>query len=149
VHDELEPLIELSTLYLIRGEFTAAMQASVDAFNRDRQSARALFNLGAALYCSSMFDLARGALLRAISIDARATQARLLVIRMLLQQRNWDEALQHVELYLKENRRGAEREAVLKVRTELQRRNRVPPSELTLDFPVRLGPVVRTNVCGN
>jgi len=141
-----EPLLHLSNIYLLRNEWGAAARASMDAIRRDPQSATGFFNLGLALYCGSMFELAKDSLEKALTADPKMDQARLLLINVHLRLREGNRALEHINLYLEKSPTRLQRASLSTIRTQL-RKGQMPAEDFEVSFSIRLGGTTRQYVC--
>ena len=143
-----DPLIQLADVYMLRNEWESAIKASVEAIQRDPQSAPAFFNLGVSLYCAGGMEMAENALRKALEFDPKKDQARLLLINVHLKLGQQDNALEEINRYLSASPRGGERSQVSALRSRLRDRNRSKEG-LEILFPLRLGPTVRSTACRN
>jgi tetratricopeptide (TPR) repeat protein len=141
-----EPLLHLSDVYLLRNEWGAAARISVDAIRRDPQSAAGFFNLGLALYCGSMFALAKDSLEKALSADPKMDQARLLLINVYLRLREGNRALDQINLYLERSPDRSQRATLSSIRAQL-RKGSMPAEDFEVSFPIQLGETVRQYAC--
>lgn len=130
-------LINLSGSFLARSDFGSAARASLDALQKEPQNAAALLSLGTALYCSSMTELSRDALLKSLRFDSSSNPARLLLINLYLHERNWSEALGHIDAHLKAG--TAERKTLLTARQLLRASNGMEREEFRLGFSITVG----------
>jgi Tfp pilus assembly protein PilF len=142
-----EPFVHLSEVYILRNEWTAAIAASTDAIQRDPHSADAFLNLGLALYCSGLFDLARDSLKKALNSEPKLAEANLLLINVYLQFHDWHDAREQIDRYLTENpSKVASRSTLSALRTQL-RKGDVVKDDLQVPFPTHLGFTVRNGAC--
>jgi tetratricopeptide (TPR) repeat protein len=141
-----EPLLHLSDLYLLRNDWPSAGRATVDALRRDPQSAKGFFNLGLALYCEGMFDLAKDSLEKALKVDPKMDQAQLLLVNIDLRLRDGKRALEHINLYLEGSPTRSQRVNLSSIRTQL-RKGLMPAVGFEISFPIRLGESLKPNLC--
>jgi tetratricopeptide (TPR) repeat protein len=143
-----EPLLHLSDVYALRNDWGSSARASVDAIRRDPQSAKAFFNLGLALYCEAMFELAKDSLEKALSIDPKADQAQLLLVNVHLRLGDGKRALEYINLYLERNPTRPQRTSLSAIRTQLHK-GLMPAIGFEISFPIRLGESVKPSPCRN
>jgi Flp pilus assembly protein TadD len=114
-----EPLIQLTGLYIDRGQPELAVQTGEEAVRKDSHSARAFFGLGLAFYRISRLDSAEDVLKKALTLAPAAAQVRLLLANIYLKQKDWKDLRIQLDSYLAENPNGPERGAVEKMRSQL------------------------------
>jgi tetratricopeptide (TPR) repeat protein len=95
----VDPLIHLGEIYILRGEWAFAAEASVNAIRRSAKNPQPFFYLGLSLYCNGMPDLAKDSLWRAVDMDPKLGQARLLLANIYLNERDDRSALSNFDLY--------------------------------------------------
>jgi tetratricopeptide (TPR) repeat protein len=116
-----DPLIQLSSLYIDRGEPEAAVRVGEEAVRKDSRSASAFFNLGLALYRISRLDSAEDVLKKALALAPAAGQVRLLLANVYLKRHDYDNVRVQLDAYLAENPTGDLRAAAQKMRDEIMR----------------------------
>jgi Tfp pilus assembly protein PilF len=114
-----EPLIQLTSLYIDRGQAELAVQTGEEAVRKDSRSASAFYGLGLALYRISRLDSAEDVLKNALTLAPAAAQVRLLLANVYLKQKDWKDLRVQLDSYLAENPNGPERAAVEKMRSQL------------------------------
>jgi predicted Zn-dependent protease len=82
-------------------------------------SAIAHYYLGAANYKSGFLEEAEAALSRAHELDPRMSMIRLMLANVFMKQNKWEEVLQQLDGYLKENPRAADRTSVEQMRNTI------------------------------
>jgi Tfp pilus assembly protein PilF len=120
-HNNPDPLINLSALYLDQDKFERAVEVSQEAVQKNGRSAPALFNLGVALYKLSKYEKAEVALRRAMEVAPRMYQTHLALANVYLKQQKFDSLVEQLDLYLKENPNGEERDQVLRLREQVMK----------------------------
>jgi Tfp pilus assembly protein PilF len=116
-----DPLIQLSSLYIDRGEPELAVRAGEEAVRKDSRSASAFFNLGLALYRISRLDRAEDVLKQALALAPSAGQVRLLLANVYLKRHDYDNVRVQLDAYLAQNPQGDLRAAAEKMRDEIMR----------------------------
>jgi Flp pilus assembly protein TadD len=115
----VEPLVNLSSLYIDDNRFDQAVEVSEEAVKRDGNSAPAFFNLGLALYKISRLDRAEEALKKAISIAPKMFQVRLLLANVYMKLERYDSLMEQLDGYLAENPDGEQRSEVEEIRNRI------------------------------
>jgi Tfp pilus assembly protein PilF len=128
-----DPLIYLGEVHILRREWGLAAQVSVEALERDTRAAPAFLNLGIALYCDAKLDLAQRAFVQGLHLEPGLDQARLMLINLYLQTKNWDKAREHIDRYLEKARPNAEQTRLKTLSARLRRGDR--PQEATQTSP--------------
>lgn len=128
------PLLHLGTLRYREGEadyqsgripesvekFAAAVDLLEEAIRRDPLASRAHHNLGAALYRLQRYDAAEASLYRALELSPELLDARLVLVNVYTRQYRYDDALDQVDAYLDQNPDGPRREALERLREQIQ-----------------------------
>jgi len=115
----IEPLVNLSSLYIEDNRLEQAVEVSEAAVKRNGKSASAFFNLGLALYKISMLDRAEDALKSAFSLAPKMFQVRLLLANVYMKLQRYDSLMEQLDGYLAENPEGEQRSAVEEIRDEV------------------------------
>ena len=100
------PLVNLGGLYILRGQFAAAIDTLREATAMTTRSAEAFYNLGIALYRSRRLREAEVPLLRAVELAPNLTGLRLTLAEVYLRMRAGHHAVEQLEAYLSENSEG-------------------------------------------
>jgi cytochrome c-type biogenesis protein CcmH/NrfG len=130
-----QPLTSLGSLYIQEAEAPStgtrrlrgrilddALDALDDAIKLDGHSAAAYYLLGVAYYKSSFLEEAETNLNRALDLDAHAGSTRLMLVNLYVRQEKWQSALDHLDAYLKDNPKGANRAQLEGTRIKLMER---------------------------
>src|SRR3989442_3727430 len=115
----VEPLLNLTTLYLDENKPNRPVNASEEAVKTNSHSAPAFFNLGIALYYAAMLDRAEVALKRALELAPKMPSVRLMLANVYLKLHRYDNVLEQLNTYVAENPRGEQLKAVTQMRDEL------------------------------
>jgi tetratricopeptide (TPR) repeat protein len=118
-HTNVEPLLNLSTLYLDENKPERAVNASEEAVRTNSRSAPAFFNLGMALYKAAMLDRAEAALKRALELAPKMAAVRLMLANVYLKLHRYDSLLEQLNTYIAENPHGEQLQAVTQMRDQL------------------------------
>jgi tetratricopeptide (TPR) repeat protein len=140
------PLIHLGEIYILRREWGWATEASIGAIRLDSKTPQAFLNLGLALYCNGLRDLARNSLDKALGMDPKLDQARLLLVNIYLDDHNDRSALEQLELYFS---KGATRSRSGELAALLAQLKSGAPHEdgLEVSVPMSIGPIARKSAC--
>ena len=117
--NEAQPLINIGNLWLVQEDFGPATIVLREAVRLDPTSAAAFYYLGSALYKTAALEEAEGALIRAIELDPMSSQARLMLVNVYMQQTEYKQALEQLDVYLEDSPDGDERKAVEELRARL------------------------------
>jgi len=115
----LEPLLNLTALYLDENKPDRAVSASEEAVKANSRSAPAFFNLGIALYKAAMLDRAEVALKRALELAPKMASVRLMLANVYLKLQRYDNVLEQLNTYIAENPRGEQLKDVMQMRDQL------------------------------
>ena len=115
----LDPLLNLTTLYLDENKPDRAVSASEEAVKANSRSAPAFLNLGIALYKAALLDRAEAALKRALELAPKMASVRLMLANVYLKLQRYDNALEQVNTYIAENPRGDQLKDVIEMRDQL------------------------------
>jgi tetratricopeptide (TPR) repeat protein len=115
----LEPLVNLTGLYLERNEHEKAVKMGEQAVQADSRSALAFFNLGAALYHVSQLEQAETALKRALDLAPKMGEVRLMLANVYLKMNQYDSTLEQLNMYIAENPKGVKRQEAVQMRDQL------------------------------
>ena len=115
----VDPLLNLTTLYLEENEPERAVTTSEEAVKRNSRSAPAFFSLGIALYKAAMPDRAEAALKRALELAPKMAKIRLMLANVYLKLRRYDKTLEQIDSYIAENPHGDQIAAVQQMRGQL------------------------------
>lgn len=125
------PLVNLGGLYIEEAELQKenadltgqildqALDALEAAVKLNPHSAPAYFLLGSANYKSSFLEEAEAAFKKAHDLDSNLTRIHLLLANIYLKQSKWQEVIEHVDTYLKENPKAPDRAAVEDMRARI------------------------------
>ena len=117
--NEAQPLVNLGNLWLVQDDFRPAAIVLREAVRLDPTSAAALYYLGSALYKTAALEEAEGVLVRAIELDPISAQARLMLVNVYMQEEDYKQALEQLDVYLEDSPDGDERKAVEELRARL------------------------------
>jgi Tfp pilus assembly protein PilF len=115
----LEPLLNLTTLYLDENKPDRAVSASEEAVQANSRSGPAFLNLGIALYKAAQLDRAEAALKRALELAPKMASVRLMLANVYLKLHRYDSVLEQLNTYIAENPRGEQLTDVIKMRDQL------------------------------
>src|SRR5207302_10948597 len=115
----VDPLLNLTTLYLDENQPDRAVKTGEEAIKANSHSAPAFFNLGVALYKAAMPDRAEAALKRALELAPKMANIRLMLANVYLKLHRYDNTLEQLNSYLVENPHGERLADVQKLRDEL------------------------------
>jgi len=96
-----------------------ALDALEEAAKLNPRSATAYFLLGQANYRSSFFEEAEAAFKKAQFIDPNLTSARLMLANVYVKQQRWNDVLETLDSYLKDNPKAADRASVEALRARI------------------------------
>ena len=113
------PLVSLGGMHVDRGDLVKARAELEEAVKINPQSSMGYYYLGSAYYNLFAYMEAEQSLKRALDLKKGMTPARLLSINLYIRLQRWQEALNQIDLYLAENRQGAEREQILGIRPKI------------------------------
>jgi tetratricopeptide (TPR) repeat protein len=128
------PLLNLGTMHYKMGEthfagqrFDAAQAEYIEAANTleqvirmDPQAGMAYQNMGAALYRLQELSAAEALLIRGLEIDPQLHESRLLLVNVYNRMGRFDNALDQLESYLDLNPNSGQREALVRMRANLE-----------------------------
>ena len=117
----LEPLLNLTTLYLDENKPERAVSTGEEAVKANSRSAPAFLNLGIALYKAAMPDRAEVALKRALELAPKMASVRLMLANVYLKLHRYDNVLEQLDTYIAENPRGEQLQAVTQMRDQLMK----------------------------
>jgi tetratricopeptide (TPR) repeat protein len=115
----LEPLLNLTALYLERTEHEKALKIAEQAVQADSHSALAFFNLGAALYHVSQMEQSETALKRALDLAPKMAEVRLMLANVYVKLNQYDNTLEQLNIYIAENPKGAKLQEAVEMRDQL------------------------------
>lgn len=135
------PLLNLGTMHYKMGEthfagqrFDAAQAEYIQAANTleqvirmDPQAGMAYQNMGAALYRLQELSAAEALLLRGLEIDPQMHESRLLLVNVYNRMGRFDNALDQLDSYLALNPNSPQREALGRMRTNIENARDNPP----------------------
>ena len=92
-------------------------------------SSIAFFLLGVAYFKAQSFEIAEEDMNNAITlgIEGRYPQARLMLANLCIQQKRWQDAIDHLDIYLRENPYRSDRGKIKDMRKEI--RENLKPAE--------------------
>jgi tetratricopeptide (TPR) repeat protein len=117
----VEPLINLTALYLDQNEPDEAVKTGEQAVKANGRSAPAFLSLGVALYKAAQLDRAETALKRALDLAPKMASVRLMLANVYLKLRKYDNTLEQLNKYIAENPRGEQLQAALQMRDKLMK----------------------------
>jgi tetratricopeptide (TPR) repeat protein len=140
------PLIHLGEIYILRREWGWATEASIGAIRLDSKTPQAFLNLGLALYCNGLPDLARNSLDRALDMDPKLDQARLLLVNIYLNDHNDRSALEQLELYFSKGAAHSRSAELASLRARLK--SGTPHEDgIEASVPMSIGSIARKSAC--
>jgi Tfp pilus assembly protein PilF len=117
----IEPLLNLTTLYIDENKPERAVNTSEEAVKTNSRSAPAFLNLGIALYKAAMLDKAEVALKRALELAPKMASVRLMLANVYLKLHNYDSVMEQLNTYIAENPHGEQLQAATQMRDQLVR----------------------------
>jgi len=117
----VDPLLNLTRLYLNENDLDRAVMASEQAVKADSHSPSAFFSLGVALYKAEQFDRAGVALNRALELGPKVGTIRLLLANVYLKLQAYDKSLEQLSKYIFENPDGKQLQEAKDMRDRLLR----------------------------
>jgi len=131
-----EPLVNLGSLYIqiaVQAQakrdnptFGAALDGAVRALNQairiQPDSAKAYYFLGTTYYTGGQFPKAEEHLIHALDLEKGMGTAELVLANVYMKQQKWTQALEYLDLYLKENPKAADREQIQQTRAQVATR---------------------------
>jgi Flp pilus assembly protein TadD len=115
----VEPLLNLTTLYLAEDEPDRAVTTGEQAVKANSSSASAFFSLGVALYKAAQLDRAETALKRALDLAPKMGNVRLMLANVYLKLRRYDRTLDELDKYIAENPKGEQIKEAQQMREQL------------------------------
>jgi tetratricopeptide (TPR) repeat protein len=115
----VEPLLNLTTLYLDENEPDRAVTTGEQAVKANSSSAPAFFSLGIALYKAAQLDRAEVALKRALDLAPKMSNIRLVLANVYLKLRRYDRTLDELDTYIAENPKGEQVKEAQQMRERL------------------------------
>jgi Flp pilus assembly protein TadD len=130
-----EPLINLGSLYYERGQtltdqghpeeaqvsFKKALDLLEESVRRNPLSASANGILGAALYKTGSLERAETTLNKALELDDRDQNARLMLINVYTKTGRYKDALDQVNLFLEKNPKAPQRPAIENIKQQIEK----------------------------
>jgi tetratricopeptide (TPR) repeat protein len=125
------PLVNLGGLYIEQSELQKAdekasgalldkaLDALEEAVKLNPRSALGYFLLGQANYRSGFLEEAEGGFKKAHALDPRIGAARLMLANIYVKQQKWDEVIENLDAYLKENPKATDRASVEEMRARI------------------------------
>jgi len=132
----IEPLVNLGSMFIDEaaaraGEGTDVvgkiLDKALDILEESlkiKRSAAAYYYLGTAYYKSTFYEEAEENLKRALELDGHPPATRLMLANVYLKQQKWPGALEHLDAYLTENPKAADREQIEATRSRVAARAR-------------------------
>ena len=131
-----EPLVNLGSLYIQVAEqaraknetanFGAALDQAVRALNQairiDPDSAKAYYFLGTTYYTGGQFVKAEDYLIHALQLEKGMGNAELELANVYMKQQKWNDALEFLDAYLRDNPKAADRNQVQQTREKVAAR---------------------------
>jgi Tfp pilus assembly protein PilF len=115
----IEPLLNLTTLYIDENKPERAVNTSQEAVTANSRSAPAFLNLGIALYKAAMLDKAEVALKHALELAPKMAAVRLMLANVYIKLRQYDNVMEQLNTYIAENPHGEQLPAVTQMRDQL------------------------------
>jgi len=123
------PLVNLGSLYLEESKdrdkeaegklLDQALDSLEEAVKLNPRSALGHFLLGQANYRSEFFEEAETAFKRALELDSHMVSARLMLANVYVKLEKWNDVLENIDTYLKENPKAADRASVEQMRARI------------------------------
>lgn len=125
------PLVNLGSLYIEQSNqekkdedaagklLDKALDALEEAVKVNPRSAMGYFLLGQANYKSSFLEEAETAFKKAYALDPHISSARLMLANVYVRQQRWQEVIENLDAYLKENPKAADRANVEQMRASI------------------------------
>ena len=115
----IEPLLNLTALYIDENKPERAVSASEEAVKTNSRSAPAFLNLGIALYKAAMPDKAEAALKRALELAPKMAAIRLMLANVYLKRQQYDSVVDQLNGYIAENPNGEQLKAATQMRDQI------------------------------
>jgi tetratricopeptide (TPR) repeat protein len=115
----VEPLLNLTTLYLSENEPDRAVRTGEQAVKANSNSASAFFSLGVALYKAAQLDRAETALKRALDLAPKMGNIRLMLANVYLKLQRYDRTINELDSYIAENPKGEQLKEAQQMREQL------------------------------
>src|SRR5215471_18155483 len=131
-----EPLVNLGSMFIDEaaaraGEGTDVvgkiLDNALDILEESlkiKRSAAAYYYLGTAYYKSTFYEEAEENLKRALELSGHPPATRLMLANVYMKQQKWTTALEHLDAYLRENPKAADREQIEATRSRVAQRVR-------------------------
>jgi Tfp pilus assembly protein PilF len=131
-----DPLVNLGSLFIDEAAARAAegtdvvgkiLDNALDILEESlklKRSGAAYYYLGTAYYKSTFYEEAEQNLKRALELDGHPPATRLTLANVYLKQQKWTSALEHLDGYLRENPKAADREQIEGTRSRVAQRVR-------------------------
>jgi tetratricopeptide (TPR) repeat protein len=116
----VEPLVNLTALYIDQHKTDQAVDAAEKAVKLDSHSTAALLSLGVALYKADQFERAEAALKRALDLNPKMGNVRLMLANVYLKMHRYNNTLEQLNSYIAENPKGQQLQAAIQMRDRLQ-----------------------------
>jgi tetratricopeptide (TPR) repeat protein len=123
------PLVNLGSLYLEESKdrdkeaegklLDQALDSLEEAVKLNPRSSLGHFLLGQANYRSEFFEEAETAFKRALELDSHLVSARLMLANVYVKLEKWNDVLENIDTYLKENPKAADRASVEQMRARI------------------------------
>jgi tetratricopeptide (TPR) repeat protein len=123
------PLVNLGSLYLEESKdrdkeaegklLDQALDSLEEAVKLNPRSPLGHFLLGQANYRSDFFEEAETAFKRALELDSHMVSARLMLANVYVKLEKWNDVLENIDTYLKENPKAADRASVEQMRARI------------------------------
>jgi tetratricopeptide (TPR) repeat protein len=127
------PLTNLGILHMQEGDsiasagpgtaktcYSRAVAVFEEALSLAPTTARANYFLGAALYKTGVYERAESLLIKALTLDSQVHEARLTLLNIYIQRRDYDAALKQISAYLKENPDGPHKPQLEALRAQIE-----------------------------
>jgi Flp pilus assembly protein TadD len=119
----VEPLVNLTALYLNENHADDAVKTGEQAVKANSTSASAFFSLGVALFKAAQLDRAETALKRALDLAPRVGDIRLMLANVYLKLNLFDNTVDQLNRYIKENPDGKRLKEAVALRDQLLAQN--------------------------
>jgi tetratricopeptide (TPR) repeat protein len=123
------PLVNLGSLYLEESKdrdkeaegklLDQALDSLEEAVKLNPRSSLGYFLLGQANYRSEFFEEAESAFKRSLELDSHMVSARLMLANVYVKLEKWNDVLENIDTYLKENPKAADRASVEQMRARI------------------------------
>jgi Flp pilus assembly protein TadD len=127
-----QPLVNLAILFITESDsrrsegrdvygklLDEAMDSLDEAIKMKPASATAHFYLGTAYYKSDFYNEAEASLKKAVQLDSKLSVARLMLVNVYLKQKRWNNLVEQIDIFIKDNPNAKERKPMEELRQKI------------------------------